>query len=99
MAALAAERYRLAHDRWPESLDVLVKTGFLDAVPMDPYDGKPVKIKRTADGLIVYSVGPDKIDNEGFINRDNPLAPGADLGFRLWDVSRRRQAPNPPVQE
>jgi hypothetical protein len=99
MAALAAERYRLAHDRWPDSIEELVKTGFLVGAPIDPYDGKTIRLKRAADGLIVYSVGLDKIDNDGFINRDNPSAPGTDLGFRLWDVSRRRQPPNPPVQE
>jgi hypothetical protein len=99
MAALAAERYRLVHQRWPDSLDVLVKAGFLDAVPTDPYDLKPVRFKRTADGLIIYSVGPDQIDNDGIIDRENPSATGTDLGFQLWDIYRRRQAPNPPVPE
>jgi hypothetical protein len=99
VAALAAERYRLAHNRWPESLDDLVKAGFLDAVPIDPYDGKPIRLKRVADGLVLYSVGPDKIDNDGFMNRDNPADPGTDIGFRLWDISARRQAPNPPVKK
>jgi hypothetical protein len=26
----------------------------------------------------------------------NIMAPDTDLGFRLWDVSRRRQPPAPP---
>jgi hypothetical protein len=90
-AALAAERFRLAKGRWPKALDELVQAGLLDAVPTDPYDGKPLRLKRTADGLTVYSVGPDGVDNDGAIDRDNPHNPGADLGFRLWDVPRRRQ--------
>jgi hypothetical protein len=113
VAALAAERFRLAHKRWPDALDDLVKAGFLDAVPTDPYDGKPIRLKRVADGLVLYSVGRDKIDNDGFMNRehaamvhfandlvdDNPADPGTDIGFRLWDISARRQAPNPPVKK
>jgi hypothetical protein len=99
VAALAAERHRLAHNRWPDALDDLVKAGFLDVVPTDPYDGKPIRFKRTADGLILYSVNWDKIDNDGFMNRDSPWELGTDISFRLWDISARRQAPNPPVKE
>jgi hypothetical protein len=99
VAALAAERYRLAQNRWPATLDDLVKAGFLDVVPTDPYDGKPIRLKRTGNGLIVYSVNWDKIDNDGFMNRDCPWELGTDISFRLWDISARRQAPNPPVRE
>jgi hypothetical protein len=99
IAALAAERFRLAQNRWPESLDELVNAGFLDAVLADPYDHKPIRLKRTADGLVIYAVGPDKIDNGGLIDRERPTDPGTDVGFRLWDISARRQPPNPPVPE
>jgi hypothetical protein len=99
LAALGAERFRIAQKRWPESLDELVKTGFLDAVPTDPYDGKPIRFKRAVDGLIVYSVGHDKTDNGGAIGRERPFDSGTGQGFRLWDVSRRRQPPNPPMPE
>ena len=78
---------------------MLVKAGLLDAVPTDPYDGKPISLKRTDEGLIIYSVGQDKIDNGGAVDRDRPMDPGTDQGFRLWDVARRRQPPNPPVIE
>jgi hypothetical protein len=98
-AALASERYRLAHNDWPGSLDVLVKEGFLDAVPTDPYDHKPIRLKRTGDGLTLYSVGLDGIDNGGLVDRDKRLDSGTDQGFRLWDVSRRRQPPNPALLE
>jgi hypothetical protein len=83
LAALAAERFRIAQNRWPESLGELVKNGVLDAVPVDPYDGKSIRFKHMVDGPFVYSVGHA----------------GTDQGFRLWDVSRRRQRPNPPVPE
>jgi hypothetical protein len=51
--------------------------------------------KRLPDGLVIYSVGPDLTDNGGTLNRQNPIAPGDDLGFRLWDVAQRgTPAPN-----
>jgi hypothetical protein len=88
--AVAAERYRLRHDgAWPRGLDDLVKAELLKEVPRDPYDGKPLRFKRTPTGVLVYSVGLDKTDNGGKLNRANPRAPGADLGFELWDPKQR----------
>ncbi|HWY88492.1 MAG TPA: hypothetical protein VNX28_17400 [Gemmataceae bacterium] len=97
VAALAAERFRLAHNRWPESLDVLVQAGFLDAILIDPFDGKPLRLKRRAEGLVIYSVGEDGIDNDGNVDSVRPSDPGKDLGFRLWDTAWRRQAPIQPA--
>jgi hypothetical protein len=96
LAVLAIERYRLEHGAWPDSLADVVKAGLLDAVPLDPIDGQPLRYKRLADGVVVYSVGMDGVDNGGMINRENPLTPGSDLGVRLWDVEHRRQQPLPP---
>src|SRR5207302_3333920 len=94
VAALAAERYRLGQNRWPESLEVLVKAGLLDAVPTDPFDGKPLRLKHTIDGLVIYSVGQNHLDDGGKIDRHHPSDRATDVGFRLWDDGRRRQAPN-----
>jgi hypothetical protein len=87
-AALAAERYRLARGGWPKSLDDLV-SDYLPAVPADPFDGKPLRLGHLPDGLVVYSIGPDKTDDGGKIDRSHPGAPGTDLGFQLWDPDRR----------
>jgi len=97
-AALAAERYRLLHGTWPASLQRLVPA-FLTEVPDDPFGGGALHYRRLADGVVVYSVGPDKTDNGGTLDRNDPARKGADLGFRLWDVKRRRQppAPKPPA--
>jgi hypothetical protein len=64
---------------------------YLTAVPRDPFDGQPMRYKPLPDGVIVYSVGPDGRDDGGALNRRNTVAPGTDLGFRLWDVTARRQ--------
>jgi hypothetical protein len=89
--AIAAERYRQEHDGWPESLDAMVNDGQLKAVPLDPYDGQPLRYKRLADGVLFYSVGVDRTDNGGHVDRTNPVGVGVDLGFRLYDPAARRR--------
>jgi hypothetical protein len=61
---LAAERYRLANRRLPNQLGDLLAT-FLAAVPEDPFDGAPLRYRLTTDGYLVYSVGPDCLDDGG----------------------------------
>ena len=95
--AVAAERFRLNHDAWPRGIDDLVRDGLLKGIPKDPYDGKPLRWKRTPTGVLVYSVGPDKIDDGGKLNRNNPLAAGTDLGVELWNPQLRGVAP--PAEE
>jgi hypothetical protein len=41
---------------------------------------------------VIYSVGLDRVDDGGNV-KGNPMTAGSDLGFRLWDPDRRRQAP------
>jgi hypothetical protein len=93
--AVAAERYRLAKGQWPGTLDVLKEAGYVRGAPSDPYDGQPLRWLRLDDGVVVYSIGPDGEDNGGKMDRQNPTAPGTDLGFRLWDAAKRRQPPVP----
>jgi hypothetical protein len=97
LVMVALEKYRQANGRWPKSLAELTPA-FIPAVPMDPFDFQPLRYKRLADGVVVYSIGEDRIDNGGKLNRANPSSAGSDLGFRLWDVGERRQPPaNPEV--
>jgi hypothetical protein len=86
---LAVERYRQANNRWPETLTDLFPTYF-PKIPIDPFDGKPLRYRRVEDGVVVYSVGPDGKDDGGKFDND-PNKSGTDLGFRLWDVPKRRQ--------
>lgn len=89
IAATAAERYRLKHGHWPDALTDLVP-GFLQAVPPDPMDGKPLRFRRLADGLLIYSVGTDRTDHGGHLDRAQLASPNLDLGFQLWDAEIRR---------
>ncbi|HYT62086.1 MAG TPA: hypothetical protein VEL06_18040 [Haliangiales bacterium] len=38
---------------------------FLPAVPLDPFDGAPLRYKQLSKGCVVYSIGPDGRDNGG----------------------------------
>lgn len=94
IAGLAAECYRQKFKTWPPSLDQLCPQ-FLADMPTDPYDGAPLRYRHVEDGIVVYSVGVDAIDNGGSLDREHPTQPGVDIGFRLWDVVKRRQPPRP----
>lgn len=63
-AALAAVRFRRVNQVWPQSLAQLVPE-FLPQVPLDPFDGKPLRIVVTANELKVYSIGKDLTDDGG----------------------------------
>jgi len=58
----------------PPSLDALIPE-YLDAVPRDPYDGKP--IRYSAEKRIIYSVGMDGVDSGGSTQAESRNA--------LWD--------------
>ncbi|MCX5643293.1 MAG: hypothetical protein NTZ17_01210 [Phycisphaerae bacterium] len=62
--SLAVQRYDLAHGNLPESPGQLVPD-YLAAVPVDPFDGLPLRFKRTDRGFAVYSVGEDCKDDSG----------------------------------
>jgi hypothetical protein len=89
LAAVAVERYRRQHGRWPESLTELVPAQ-LSQLPLDPFDGQPIRYRRLTDGVVIYCLGPDLQDNGGKLDRQNPGATGTDLGLQLWDVDKRR---------
>ena len=64
ITAIAVERFRLAHGRLPENLNELVPQ-FLSAVPIDPFDGQPLRYHRLAKGYVIYSIGSDDHDDGG----------------------------------
>jgi hypothetical protein len=62
--ALAVECFRLDRGRLPIDLRELTPR-FLDVVPMDPFDGAPLRYRRLARGYVIYSVGADGHDDGG----------------------------------
>jgi len=92
IVALAAERFRRANGKWPKTLSALMPE-YVSKVPADPFTGKPMLYGRRADGMVIYSVGVDGLDNGGKLDRKNPNpnAAGIDVGLQLWNVDKRRQ--------
>jgi hypothetical protein len=56
--AYAITRYRSKHGKDPANLEALVPD-FLTHVPLDPFDGKPLRMRAGTPGIVLYSVGPD----------------------------------------
>jgi hypothetical protein len=54
--ALAMTRYRLDHGNLPAHLSDLVP-GYLDAIPLDPFDGQPLRMIVRDNQWIIYSIG------------------------------------------
>jgi hypothetical protein len=64
ITALAVERYRLKEGKLPETVEALAP-GYLAEVYMDPFDGKPLRYKKAEPGYMIYTIGPDGVDNGG----------------------------------
>ena len=63
--ALALHAYDLDHHEYPASLSQLTPT-YLPVVPLDPFsNNQPLKYKRNGRTYIIYSIGPDAVDNGG----------------------------------
>ena len=82
--ALAVEGFREAEKRLPESLGELVPK-YIDAVPLDPFDGKPLRFKKREKGYVVYSIGEDGTDDDGIgpPKSSGPIDDGLDVPFRV----------------
>jgi hypothetical protein len=64
LTAIALERFRLARGVYPSELSQLVPE-FLARVPLDSYDGKPLKYHLADSGPLLYAVGCDTDDDGG----------------------------------
>ena len=86
IAAIAVQRYRLKHGRLPTTL-----TDLKDFVPddnpskssrlIDPVDGQPLRFKTSNDGVVIYSIGENRVDDDGDVENRDPEA--GDLGYLI----------------
>jgi hypothetical protein len=64
LTAIAAKRYSLKTGRPPEQLADLVPE-FLPTIPLDPFDGQPLRFRCSDKTLVIYSIGKDGKDDGG----------------------------------
>jgi hypothetical protein len=83
--AIAVERFRIKYKGWPDSL-----TDVTRKVPLDPYSGTPLRYIRTEQGVCIYSIGKDLVDNGGDLGDRNLGKPNIDFGCFLWESENRR---------
>lgn len=70
-----AHLYRHQHGTFPDSAETLSAWRQGD-IPLDPFSGKPLRMKRQDNLLICYSIGPDGKDDEGQQCNDSRLSTG-----------------------
>jgi competence protein ComGC len=92
MVILAVRRYKLDKGQFSASLEELVKDGYLKKIPTDPYSDKPIVYKPMEKDFVLYSIGPDFVDNGGQPGKDKEgkYNFGADSGGDIvfWPVQK-----------
>jgi hypothetical protein len=78
--AVALAAFKAKTGSYPDKLDALVPD-FLPRVPLDPYSGRPLRMKRDGAGVVIYTTGREPKD-DGRI-RAEPAKDEGDLAFRL----------------
>ncbi|MEK6642693.1 MAG: hypothetical protein AABZ08_02200 [Planctomycetota bacterium] len=99
--AVAAERYRLASGKWPNDAQSLVPQ-FIDAIPPDPIDRKPIRYAIIPEGIKTWTISgdADNRDNGGDVQR---IEPGnnkhrpTDFGWVILNPDLRGREETPAV--
>ena len=84
--AVALERYRLAHENYPDSLAALAPQ-FIAQVPHDAIGGQPLQYRRTDDGkFVLYSVGWNETNDGGVVafRKNSPHSLDNEHGDWVW---------------
>ncbi len=92
VTAIALKRFQMKQGAWPDTLGQLVPE-YLPSVPMDPYDGKPLKYHPNVDGtFLLYCVGEDGVDDGGDLT---PVRPTWSTAAVDWQRARDWVWPQP----
>lgn len=93
---IAVAGFQARNHRYPKSLDELVPD-YLPKIPLDPWDGQPLRMRHADGGVILYSVGEDRVDDEGlgdlgeYISPDLPFHLGGAYPKHQLDMKHRRE--------
>jgi len=69
LVAIACELYKRLHGVYPESTEDLTPV-LLPVVPVDPWCGRPLRVMMRQGRPVVYSTGPDGVDDGGNAESD-----------------------------
>jgi hypothetical protein len=93
LTAIAVDRYRLDHGgAFPAKLDALVPQ-YLDDVPLDPFDGRPLRFIVRNNDVMIYSIGPN-LKDDGGAPFDGPKQNG-DIVFMVKAAATREPSSMP----
>jgi hypothetical protein len=86
---VAIRRWQLAHGgESPASFEAACKEARLPGVPIDPFSLAPMKATAIEGRPVVYSIGPDGVDDKGRLDSDLGRRPQGDLLFRLPEPAK-----------
>jgi len=81
---VAIRRWQLAHGGAdPIDLTAACKEAKLPGIPIDPFSSAPLKLAVVAGRPVVYSVGPDGVDDRALKDSNLGRKPDGDMLFRL----------------
>jgi hypothetical protein len=86
---VALRRWQLSRRGLPSDLATVFKGTALKTLPIDPYDGKPMRLVVLDGHAVIYSVGKDGHDDGGLKDSKLDTQPG-DLIFRMPPVEESR---------
>lgn len=82
LAAIRLERYRCSHEgKLPESKDLGV----------DPFDGNPLRFRTLPHGYAIYSIGPDRVDQQGVRKLAGGRSESFDIPFTVGPEPKRTE--------
>lgn len=85
---LAAERFRLAQGRFPESVDELIPAHLVET-PLDPFTGTPLIVRVVDGAFLVYSASENEQDDGGELRAPAGEKRARDVGLMLRPPDRR----------
>ena len=86
IATTAILRYKADKGSYPQDLQELIATGYLDKLPMDPFSGGPLTYKLSGDSFKLYSFAQDLDDDGG--KHDPEWADEGDGDYVFWPVQK-----------
>ena len=84
----ALRHWQFKHTSPPPDLETLLKDAGISKVPIDPFSGNPLKMTMFDAEPVIYSVGPDGLDDKALIEWTGDAQQPGDMIFRLSGTAR-----------